>query len=59
MMIRIHYKGLMYTTVCSRTVQGACRKAFKFWISTNQIKRQPKTEAGGGFEDVEYEVIKV
>ena len=58
-MFRIHYQGLVYTTTTARTAQAACRKAFKYWINSKLIKRQPKTDRDGGFEGVEYEVVKV
>lgn len=51
-----HPKAAPITTP-SNSPQGACRTAFRYWVKTGQLKRQPKTTDDGGFENVEVEIL--
>lgn len=51
----ITYQGHVHTCKAS-SIQSACRKAFKLWVSSGTIKRQPASDDAGGFKDVEVEI---
>jgi len=51
MTFTVSYSDLSHTVVVP-SLQKACRQAFKYWISSGQIKRQPQTRPGGGWKGV-------
>jgi len=53
---QVSYKDLLYT-VNAKSAQNACRKAFRYWITRKDLKRQPKSDDSGGFEGVEVERV--
>ena len=49
---------LSYTLCGKSTVQKACRKAFRQWISMGLIQNQPKTDLNSptSFENTQYAI---
>lgn len=50
----VTYTHLSHTCQAN-SPQHACRKAFKQWLRTNLLKKQPATTDDGGFKGVTVE----
>jgi len=55
-MYKIEYLGHIFSCPAS-SAQGACRKAFRYWLREKHIKRQPATDRDGGFVGVVVELL--
>ena len=46
-------------TLIRSTAQAAVRSAFRIWILSGELSRQPQSTDGGGFEGVEVELRRL
>lgn len=57
MMLTVEHPGCTPFTINASSPQSACRKAFRYWIKQNEMKRQPRSSDDGGFENVEVTIL--